>query len=375
MKRRMIALKIFVLLMVLIGTFSTQELWAGRSANPNHNKGPRYNDQLPLPYYHYLGDFNNDGIAEWLVIGIYFDHLYVYKVDFHNTPVMDVNVTPILTQDSGTKKIIHIIVGDFKGFGYDQVLLESVNYKFYLYDFYNGSSVYLKGMQRPYSGQAIVGDFNGDYRDEFMFYVSVYGDFNFKSYNPATNQFEVTPNMSPGNIPTNMAHCRVRAGDFSGDGRDDLIFINPDRQLIVYASVNDRGTNTFWWCFNTNPDTVYATEEVSVARVRDCPQDDLIFHDDTYGNITFVRPEWDDNNWGYPVFFYQDPGQIFQGPNTQLFWATLKYAPGEPGGKNRSDALVYRKDYGLFRRSDARWSKTKSAYTYWFAFQQYPPKN
>lgn len=336
----------------------------GISANPSLHKAPRNNSQLNLPLGLYLGDFNRDGISDFLQNkGTY---ITLYNSDYDRTPI-------ILTQTVGNSSttIKRIIVGDFNALGYDQVAFVLNNGTIPVYHTaISNDKLECAFIQRHQfigaSDDVIVGDFNGDRKDDLLIYTKSSGKINIYTISSNGFFFEVMPGLNLGSLSGSYANCRVRAGDFNGDGRDDLIFINFYRQIIRYNSISINNENKFQWSFTTDIYTVYLNEEVSVAKIDDDALDDLSFHNDSTGDLVFVKPEY---NSGNVKFIAIGVGQISKLSDSKLYWAFSRGYGAGPGSFHRDDAIVYDTLYNLVIMDHAVWDGTN--YTYWWAYTQY----
>jgi M6 family metalloprotease-like protein len=328
------------------------------------NKAPKYNSQQAMPNNICMGDVNRDGVKDFVQFNG--KKLVAYGSDFVQTP--------LITAYAGLN-IKRVITGDFVNAGFDQILTITTDNMLNSYGTSpDNTELWWAFSQASFitdTDDVLLGDFNGDQKDDLMIYNKSTGKISFYSIKPSGYIFEPMPLIELGNIPVNyFINSNVRVGDYDGNGRDDVLFITSSGQVLYYASVYSNGKNTFWWAFTTASNTINSNEDVIVAKVDDNQTFDLIVHNDTTGAIKFYRPEYD-NGGLKPLSF--DKGQISITPNSKLFASTMKGYVTEPGNTTRNDMIVYDKTSGVFIRSDARWDGTKL--TYWWAYTQYPKTN
>jgi hypothetical protein len=147
--------------------------------------------------------------------------------------------------------------------------------------------------------------------------------------------------------------------------------VNGWGQFLSYTSVFDGANHTFWWGFTSNASIAGANDQITVARIDDDNDDDIVLHDRVTGATRFHRFEW--AGGPLPVIANVGLGQISTAGNSQIFWGSMRGIISEPGGARREDAMVYEQAWNGFVRSDARWSG--SALTYYWVYSQYAPNN
>src|SRR5262249_32798832 len=160
--------------------------------------------------------------------------------------------------------------------------------------------------------------FDGDGRDDVLVYSRTGGPFRMYSMR---GDFFLDPmaSFSAGNLAAAAGTgMQVRAGDFNGDGRDDVMVVNPSGQIIYYASVWDGSNDTFWWAFTTRSGFVGDNDQVSVARINDDLNDDVILRNRTTGTTRFYQMAWASGE--LPALTGVDLGQIAIWPNSLLYW-------------------------------------------------------
>lgn len=317
------------------------------------------NSQEVLPGDRYLSDFNADGITD--LIRFAATQIYVNATDFGLTPVMNW---------STGRPIRRLITGDFHGDHYDQVcaILDDGSMPCYgiSTDRKAGWWWFTQGAIASATEDTIVGDFDGDGRDDVFVYNRNIGAM--RMYAMKGDYFlDPMPKFSPGNLTGLPGGLQIRAGDFGGDGRDDLMVINGYGQVLSYASVFDGTNNTFWWAFTSAGGVVGPGDQVTVARIDNDAVDDFVVRTRSTGATRFHHLDW---NNGHPSQITSIPtGQIDISGNSVIRFGSYRGVLGEPGGYYRDDALVFQLGIAGLVRSDARWSG--SQYTYWWAYTWY----
>lgn len=214
---------------------------------------------------------------------------------------------------------------------------------------------------------SIVGDFTGDGRHDILVYPKKGGKFRLYE---ATGEpfFELSQRFDEGNL-AGLKHknLRIRAGDFDGNGRDDLVVVNDSGQILVYGSVEHEGKFTFWWAFTSK--SLARNKDVLLARVDDDAGDDIVMHDRKVGSVEFFKPIY--NNGDLQPIPSVESGQILREKNSKLFVTNI--------GTN--DSSEYRDDFCVFRQNGtyhcagAAPRNSKGKLTYWWAFTELIPKN
>ena len=321
------------------------------------------NSQLVIPQNLMLADVDADGLSDFIqTAGA---RLFVSHPDFQKTGVLH------LYQERPIKRVL---TGDFHGDGHDTVctILDnnalkcygvSPDHKALWWWFTQGSFI-------NDSEDSIVADFDGDGRDDILIYPRAGGAYRMYSLK-GDAFFNATPAFAAGNLGTAAAGLQLRAGDFNGDGRDDLLVANSAGQVLSYAAVNDGTSNTFWWAFTTVSGVVGPSDQLTVARIDNNATDDVVLHNRSTGATRFYRLAYAAGN--LQPLTGVSTGQISTLGNSQLFWGTVHGPLTETGGFYREDAMVYDQASNQFVRSDARWDG--SALTYWWVYSQYAPTN
>ena len=325
-----------------------------------HTRGN--NSQLAIPQNLILADVDGDGYSDFVQYAS--NKLFVSKTDYAKTGVLHLYTG---------RPIKRVLTGDFHGDKYDQTCVITDDNALACYGIgANKHELWWWFTQGAFVGDNedfIIGDYDGDGRDDILVYPRAGGALRMYSMK-GDYFFAAMPAFSQGNMAGTGAGMQLRAGDFNGDGRDDIMAVNPARQVIYYASVFDGTNNTFWWAFTSVGNFVGADEQVTVARVDDNAIDDIALHNRVTGATRFHRLEYGN---GSPPALAVTTGQIGAMANSQLFWGFMHGSLPEAGGNTRDDAMVYDQSWNQIVRSDARWDGSKL--TYWWNYTQWAPNN
>ena len=308
-----------------------------------------------------LADVDADGRSDFIQTAS--NKLFVSKTNFEKTGI---------THLYAHRPIKRVLTGDFHGDRYDQTCTITDDNALICYGISTDRHElwwwFTQGSFLADDEDAIVGDYDADGRDDVLVYSRTGGAFRMYSVK-GDAFFAATPKFNQGNLAGSVGvGIQVRAGDFNGDGRDDILLVNRFGQILSFTSVFDGNANTFWWGFTT-VGLVSTDDQVTVARVDDNAVDDVVLHNRVTGATRFHRLQWDGTG-GLPRLSIST-GQISPSGNTVLFWGFMHGDSTEPGNRNRDDAMVY--DRGSFVRSDARWDGAQL--TYWWAYTQAAPNN
>ncbi|MDH5676826.1 MAG: FG-GAP-like repeat-containing protein [Myxococcales bacterium] len=321
------------------------------------------NSQTQLPGNVIFGDFNGDRAADYLVFSG--NRVFVTNADYYKRG---------MAHAFSNKTIERAFVGDFYGAGWDQVCLYAQGDLECLgIDPSQGTQFqhwFTQRLSLSADDDVVVGDYDGDGRDEWFVYRKTAGTFRMLEV-VGDKDFVNKADWSPANLTRVAAPgIRFRAGDYHGDGRTDLVAINQSGRILVFKSALYRGETHFWWSFTSVSNFVTADEDLVLARVDDNLADDLVIHDREAGNVRFHKVSY---NSGTPPRLGISTGQIRIRKNSLL---TMNYSHGyrnEPGSELRDDAFVYDRSQRFIYKSSARWSETNQNYTYWWAHQHAAP--
>ena len=322
------------------------------------------NSQIVIPRNLLLADIDVDGASDFVQYAS--NKLLASKTDFEKTGILHLYMH---------RPIKRVLTGDFYGLGYDQVCIITDDNELACF----GTSpdrrelwwAFTQGTFFSDNEDTIIGDFDGDGRDDILVYVRSGGPFRMYSLK-GDFFFNPTPSFNQGNLEGVVGTgMQVRAGDFNADGRDDLLVVNTWGQTLYYGSVYDGAHHTFWWGFTTSSDFVHPDDQVSLARIDDNATDDVVLRNRVTGATRFFRMEWADGV--LPPITNVALGQLNVTTNSLLFWGTMHGTLNENGAAYREDALVYDHGSNMFTRSDARWGV--EGLTYWWAYTQHAPDN
>jgi hypothetical protein len=322
------------------------------------------NSQLGIPQNLLLADVDADGASDFLQYSS--NKIFVSKTDFEKTGLLHLYLD---------RPIKRIVSGDFHGDGNDQICAATDSGALQCFGISTNRRELWWWFTQPVffrdNEDTIVGDFDGDGRDDILVYSRTGGAYRLYSIK-GNFFFGPTPSFSQGNLVGSVGSGKkVRAGDFNGDGRSDLMIVNSSGQILYYVSVHDGANHTFWWAFTTRGGLVRADDQVTVARIDDNLSDDVVLHNQVTGVTRFYHMEWADG--ALPMILTIPTGQIHNAGNTLLFWGYMHGGLSEPGADYRDDAMVYDLGTNMFVRSDARWDG--SGLTYWWAYTQHAPNN
>lgn len=329
----------------------------------NGKKTRGSNSQTNLPQNLTLADIDADGAAD--VVQYSQNRVFVSKPDFEKTGVLHLYLR---------RSIKRVITGDFGGSGNDQLCLITTDNALQCFGISTDRKElwwwFTQGTIVADNEDSIVGDFTGDGKDDLLVYPRGGGAYRMYSVNGSAF-FGATPSFAPGNLGTATSGLQLRVGDFGADGRDDLAVVNGWGQFLLYSSFWNGSQHTFGWNFTTNTGIASGDDQVTVARIDDDNDDDIVLRNRVTGATRFHRMEY--SGGLLPAITNVAVGQISATGNSTIHFAPLRGAISEPGGIRRDDVLVYENAWNGFVRSDARW--TGSAFTYWWAYTQYAPNN
>lgn len=327
-----------------------------------HTRGS--NSQIILPRNLLFADIDADGASDFVQYGS--NKLFVSKTDFEKTGILHLYMN---------RTIKRVLTGDFYSLGYDQVCILTDDNSLACFgtspDRHELWWAFTQSAFFANNEDTIVGDFDGNGRDDILVYPRDGGAFRMYTI-IGEFFFEPQPAFNQGNLAgIDRRNQQIRAGDFNADGRADLMLVNSQGQVLFYGSVFDGANNTFWWGFTTNSGFVQHDDQVSVARIDDNMTDDMVTRNRVTGATRIFRMEWTDGVLS-PITNVA-LGQLNVTGNSLLFWGFMHPAWPEPGAQNRDDAMVYDLTTNQFVRTDARWDG--SNLTYWWAYTQDAPNN
>ena len=327
---------------------------------PGHlHARPYPHSTVRMPGEVYLADVDGDGQSEFLQVAG--NRLLVTRTNFQKTGVAHLYTPSAITR---------VIVGRFSGPARDEVCLVLADGTLNCY-----APTGTAGEMRRWSTQpailsgaeeAVVGDFDRNGRDEVL--VQNRASRSFRLYFLSlAGRFETNPAFAPGNI-TGL-DWNLRAGDFNGDGRTDLLAFNSAGQVARYDAVYHDSKLTFWWAFTTGGGTIPAGESLSVAAVDDNATEDVVLRNQSTGAVRFFQMQY--AGGGLAPLTSVPMGQISREVPGELYWGRFRGASTAPGAPFRDDAMVYNTATGIIHRADAAWDGSR--HTYWWAYSQHAP--
>ena len=174
--------------------------------------------------------------------------------------------------------------------------------------------------------------------------------------------------ISAGHITNNISpNGRMYAGNFSGDGGADLLFVNSYGRIYYFRSVTSYGVRTFWWGFTTYSGQIAADDQVLIANVDGGSVDNIVKRNAATGIYVFLKAEY--NGGRLKRITSVDSGHLPQVAATDSVAYFGKIAGYENEiGNQRDDAIVYFKSGDYIKRVDARYSNNTNSQTYWVAY-------
>lgn len=323
------------------------------------------NSQVDHPRRMIFGDFDGDRRAD--VLQWQGGRMILTRLDFDRTELAHL----FLPFD-----IDRVIVGDFIGAGWDQICVIA------------GASVHCYGIDPSQDDQLrfwfkaprsispqediIVGDFDGDDRDELFLYNSTNGAM--RLIEQSGSGFTQPTHWTRGNLSrVAVAGVQFRAGDYNGDGRTDLIARKSNGQLEFFASaVPSAGGNTFWWHFTTVGNFIPSGRNFFLARVDDNMKADVVIHDPTTGEM---RAHQSSYNNGRPPLLDSPLETTRVSANTTLVMVASHAFRNEPGAQTRDDVILYDADNTILYSYEARYSTSAQDYVYQLEFSTYAQRN
>jgi hypothetical protein len=322
------------------------------------------NSQTSLPGNLALADVDGDGHADY--VQYYQNRIFVSAADYERTGIASLVLN---------RSVERLITGDFYGAGWDQLCA------------YASGRIQCFGMDRAPGGNLkvwfeqnvalnanediVVADYDGDLRDEMFIYNRTTGAMRMLEVVGSNRSLSTKTDWDPANLSrVASANMKFRAGDYHGDGRDDLIAVNPAGQILVFKSALSDGKTVFWWAFTTVSGFVGKSESLTLARVNNDMVDDFVLHDTSTGAVRFHSVGY---NAGRPAALPITTGQIEIAAGSILTMNRSHVLRNEPGSAVRDDAFVYKN--GTIYKSTPRYSTSPAAYTYWRAHRHSAPNN
>lgn len=322
-------------------------------------RGRGSNSQLALGRNLYQGDINGDQKTD--LIQHESKRIFVSQNDVNYTEISHLTLP---------ESIGRLVIGDFYGAGWDQLCALTAS-NTYCFGADPSRSHELRLWFRMGSApiaadeDVIVGNYDPDAADELFIYNKSTGAYRMLEYGVVNGDQVLASktNFTPGNLNGRLgANMQVRAGDFTGDGRTDLIAVNATRQVIAFAAATSGSNHTFWWNFTTASNAVASNEEYFLAKVNTDAKDDLVLHDVSTGATRFKKVEVS------APLLDTSTGQLHVLPNSKLrpSWGPLAAAP-------RDNMVMLVGDQTYYSYASATSSGGQD--TYWWGWNRGAPNN
>jgi hypothetical protein len=347
-------------------------LAAALSTAPAQAASVRSDTQARLPYNQYFADINGDGKADLLQVGA--NKIFAFEPDYPGTPILH----KYLAQN-----IKRLLVGHFATSGWqhsrDDVCAITVDNGLSCYAISADGTTLDWWFSQPSfiadNEQAIVGDFDGSGNEDILIYNPSTGGVRlYERQVKGAFGFQPMPQVDLSNLAGRIG-WRFYVGEFGqAANRADLLLVNPaNGQVQRYDSASDShtGQRQFWWAFSTATGVVGSNQDLSIARIGNGPQDDVVLRDRNTGAVQLKQAQWASGNVLAPLIGVNAAGLVHPGSGTLAF-AKMALYPIEPGGMVRDDVLFFDYTKQVLYRYDARWDG--SAYTYWWAYNKNRPR-
>ncbi|MGB1012728.1 MAG: hypothetical protein ACPG4T_01240 [Nannocystaceae bacterium] len=315
------------------------------------------NTQIRLPANGYLGDIDGDNLQDFIQIAG--NRLFVTKVNANNTGILN---------RYEQHKFLRLVVGDFKKKGRDYICGIMSNHSLMCY----GASTDRRKLWWSHTQpnfiaadeHAIVGDFDGNGKDDILVYRASSGSMRFYRHNGSSF---VSMNISLGNLTNfDRRHKKIFVGKFGQDvAADDLLFWDPKTgRVSIYDSAVSNNQRTFWTKFKHVPATTPG-ETLHVANLEGGDFDGVVVAKSS-GSFKLYQAKY--ANKKLKPLTTVDQGQVTKFSNVQYYWGNFVDRPNEPGGAKRDDVLLYRTNPKSFIRLSARYDTKKKRKTYWWGY-------
>ncbi len=315
----------------------------------------RSNTMHRIPNNRYAADLSGDGIVEWIDIS---GSTLKVKTSSFNSETM-------LTHTFSTN-IDRVVTGRFEFTDRDNVCVIFSNGKFACYALNRNTqdSLWFAFSQWNIissSEEVVVGDFDGDEKDEMLVYKPSTGTF--KLLNRVGSYFQVDSNFDIGNLnnANDFKNKKIYVGNFAnfdGEGvRDDIAIYDESTNVLKRfdSRVNNDGKTTFWWAFTTSVPN--SGDEVTVANVNGGYFDEIVIYNKYSGSYHFYNRSM--------KRVHQETGNLPFKANLKLFWLKT-HTRSESGGNDRHDLLM--SDQNLYKLYEARYYPFMDEYTYWWGW-------
>ncbi len=314
-----------------------------------------------------LGDVDGDGLEDFVQFAK--NRIFVFRTDSKKTGILHKYVD---------QTVRRIVLGDFatsgREHGRDQVCVWLGDNTIRCYASSDDNRDLWWWFSQPsFMGlydDAIAGDFDGDGGDDILLHNRYTGAI--KLYTRIDNRgvFVPMPDFHPGNLEhIDLKNKQLFAGEFGqASNRADLLVVDPSSGAISrYDSATDnQGKKTFWWAFHTRAEFVNEGEMVSVANIDGGTRDGVVLSTEE-GAYRFFKAEYDNGNLKAVSGSVIRPGNLDDHRDVTPFFGKFAAFDNEAGSK-RDDVLLYKSSNQSIVRIDARYDVQARRHTYWWAY-------
>lgn len=249
------------------------------------------------------GDFNGDGRRDLLCHDVSSGYKWV---DFASTAGAYEGTDWSTTAGFCSHNTGRLLIGDFNGDGRDDLLCHDTASGYKWIDYASSTGAFdgtdwttTSSFCGHTTGRLFVGDFNGDGRSDLLCHDAASG-YKWIDYASTTGAFGVTDWSTTGGFCSHSSG-QLFVSDFNGDGKDDLLChdVESGYKWIDYASSTGTFTGTDW--STTGNFCSHATGRIFVGDINGDGRGDLLCHDVQSGAAwvdyasttgTFLGTDW-----------------------------------------------------------------------------------
>ena len=335
-----------------------------RPMPPPSTRTPGTNTQSVVPDNIRLADIDGDGRAE--LVQFASNKIFVRRSDFAQTGMLHAYLP---------EPIAEVIAGDFRNDGKDWLCAALTDGSLRCY----GASpdhdelwwVFTRPSFITSSEDVIVADYDANGRDDLLLYnrdsggirlFTMTGDFGF----------DPMPGFFLGSLSTiAKPGMQLRAGDFDGDGRYDILAVDGDGRVSRHDSRVFSGSKLYFsLAFQTASGLVDDGAQITTGRLDANARYDVSIRDVGTGHTTFYAAEASGSGL---QSLGQTKGQLGSHDGTLVFWTRLRDDAPVSSNLHRDDALVFHLTQRGLRRVDA--VPYGTSYTYHWIYNRSAPNN